>query len=118
MPYDAIVISAHRTQYPNPIRFKAGDRVTVVKRDDEYPGWIWTTVVSGHSAWAPEELLSVSGADAVALADYESTELNTEPDECVRVMFELLEWAWVENAAGREGWVPIKTLQPTRQRLP
>ena len=78
MPYDAIVTAAHRTQYPKPISFKAGEKVRVGKRDDEYPGWIWTTVASGDSAWAPEELLTVSGTEAVALVDYESTELNTE----------------------------------------
>ena len=112
MPYDAIVTAAHRTQYPKPISFKAGEKVRVGKRDDEYPGWIWTTVASGDSAWAPEELLTVSGTEAVALVDYESTELNTEAGESVRVLFEMLEWAWVKNSSGKEGWVPLKTLQP------
>ena len=112
MPYDAIVTSAHRAQYPEPIRLKAGDQVTVGKRDEEYPGWIWTTVASGRSGWAPEELLDVSGAEAVARVDYESTELDTSPGETVRVFFEMLEWAWVRNAAGAEGWVPLKTIRP------
>jgi uncharacterized protein YgiM (DUF1202 family) len=111
MPYAAIVTAAHRTKYPNPIRFKAGEKVRVGKRDDEYPGWIWTTVASGASAWAPEELLTISGTEAVALVDYESTELNTEGGESVRVLFEMLAWAWVKNSAGREGWVPLETLQ-------
>jgi uncharacterized protein YgiM (DUF1202 family) len=111
MPYDAIVTSAHRTQYADPIRLKAGDKVTVGKRDEEYPGWIWTTVASGKSAWAPEELLEVSGTDAVARVDYESTELNTEAGEAVRVMRETLDWAWVKNTAGAEGWVPLETLR-------
>jgi hypothetical protein len=112
MTYDAIVTSAYRTQYPDPIRLKAGDKVTVGKHDEEYPGWVWTTVASGRSAWAPEELLDVSGTEAVARVDYESTELNTTPGETVRVVFEMLAWAWVRNASGAEGWVPIKTLRP------
>jgi SH3-like domain-containing protein len=68
-------------------------------------------VASGASAWAPEELLTISGTEAVALVDYESTELNTEGGESVRVLFEMLAWAWVKNSAGREGWVPLETLQ-------
>lgn len=111
MPYDAIVIAAHRTQYTNPIRFKASEKVIVGKRDEEYPGWIWTTLASGNSGWAPEELLSVSGTTAVALSDYEATELTTEVGERVRVIFEMLEWAWVKDSARREGWVPLKTLE-------
>jgi SH3-like domain-containing protein len=70
-------------------------------------------VASGESAWAPEELLKVSGAEAVALVDYESTELNTETGQLVHVLFEMLEWAWVKNPAGREGWVPLKTIRPS-----
>ncbi len=111
MPYDAIVAIAHRTQFTNPIHFKAGEKVLVGKRDEEYPGWIWTTLASGNSGWAPEELLSISGATAVALADYDATELPTESGERVRVIFAMLEWAWVRNSASREGWVPLKTLQ-------
>lgn len=110
MPYDAIVAIAHRTQFTSPIRFKAEEGVIVGKRDEEYPGWIWTTLASGNSGWAPEELLSISGATAVALADYDATELPTENGEPVRVIFEMLEWAWIKNATGREGWVPVKTL--------
>jgi SH3-like domain-containing protein len=111
MPYAALVISAHRTEYPQPIRFKAGEKVSIGKRDEEYPGWIWTTVASGRSAWAPEEFLDVSGTAAVARVDYESTELDTTAGEAVRVIFELLDWAWVRNAAGTEGWVPLETIR-------
>lgn len=114
MCIEASVVIAHRANYANPIRFKAGEKVIVGKRDEEYPGWIWTTLASGNSGWAPEELLSMSGASAVALADYDATELTTEAGERVRVVFEMLEWAWIRNSAGREGWVPLNTLQ----RLP
>ena len=112
MVYDAIVTAAHRANYRDPLRLKAGDKVTVGKRDPEWPGWIWTTAASGKSGWAPEELLAVSGTVAVARSDYEATELDTEVGEVVRVIFEMLGWAWVKNAARREGWVPLKTLRP------
>lgn len=102
MPHDAIVTAAHRTQYPNPIRFKAGEQVIVGQRDEEYPGWIWTTLASGNSGWAPEELLSISGSRAIARADYEATELTTEVGERVRVIFAMLGWAWVKSSVDRE----------------
>ena len=76
-----------------------------------YDGWIWTTLASGNSGWALEELLSMSGLTAVALADYDATELTTEVGERARVIFEMLHWAWVKNSAGREGWVPMKSLR-------
>ncbi len=83
MPYDALVVTPHHTEYLNPIRFKAGEKVSVGKRDEEYAGWIWTTLASGNSGWAPEELLSISGQSAVALADYDATELTIEAGERV-----------------------------------
>jgi SH3-like domain-containing protein len=57
-------------------------------------------------------LLDVSGTEAVARVDYESTELNTTSGETVRVIFELLDWAWIRNTAGTEGWVPVATIRP------
>lgn len=111
VPYDAIVTAAHVTQYSDPIRFKAGDQVTLGRRDEEYPGWIWTTIAGGNSGWAPEDLLSQSGSTAIALGEYDSTELATQAGERVRVISERFDWAWVRNSAGREGWVPLRTLR-------
>ncbi|EOI3364802.1 hypothetical protein [Aeromonas hydrophila] len=35
----ALITTAHHTCYPNPIAFRAGERVRIGHEDDEFPGW-------------------------------------------------------------------------------
>ncbi len=55
----------HRSNYPNPIKFQRGERVCIGQADTKYGGWIWTTVGSGNSGWAPLQLLELEGDEAV-----------------------------------------------------
>ena len=105
------MITAHRSSYPSPISFRLGETLTVGRRDDEHPGWIWVTTADGNAGWAHETLLDLgdSGA-AVAREDYTARELDTEAGERVRVLSELAGWAWVENERLQSGWVPVTTL--------
>ncbi|WP_238138574.1 hypothetical protein [Aeromonas salmonicida] len=38
----ALITTAHHTDYPNPIAFRAGERVRIGHEDDEFPGWVRT----------------------------------------------------------------------------
>ena len=103
--------TAHHSTYPNPITFRAGERVTLGHRDDEYPGWIWTTTGDGNAGWAPEQLFEMApDAAGVAREDYTARELNTVAGELVLPMRELNGWAWVRDLRGDSGWVPLETL--------
>lgn len=109
------VKTAHQSNYPQPIAFFAGEEVRVGRRDEEFRGWIWTTVAAGNSGWAPEELLDITGPTAVAREDYLARELETVPGERLLVLRELAGWLRVRNAAGSEGWVPAHTVQPAAE---
>ncbi len=105
------VITSHRSSYPRPISFRQGEALTAVRRDDEYPGWIWVTTEDGNAGWAHESLLDLSDTGAaVAREDYTARELDTEEGERVRSLRELDGWAWVENERRQSGWVPVATL--------
>lgn len=107
------VISAHRSNYPNPIGFASGDRVTVTgKRDDEFPGWVWVRTGDGNEGWAPAAWLDrVSAGSADATADYCARELDTEVGELLEGQEELAGWYWCRAAAGTLGWVPGMTVR-------
>ena len=42
-------IKSWQVHYSDPIRGTAGDRLTLGRRDDEFPGWVWATAADGRS---------------------------------------------------------------------
>lgn len=107
-----VVVAAHKSNYPDPISFESGERVTLGRTDDEYPGWIWTSLTSGNAGWAPESTLRRDGkTTAVTTVAYSARELDTREGEEVVSLRELKGWLWVRNDAGAEGWIPQKTVR-------
>jgi hypothetical protein len=107
----ARVLKAYRTQYPDPIQLARGDKVSLGKRDSDYPGWVWaTSSVSGKSGWVPEQLLKTRGDEGEALRDYSAKELSVEEGDIVTVLEELLGWARIESSSGEVGWIPARHL--------
>ncbi len=103
-----VVIRAHVSNYPDPVRFRRGDTVTLGARDPDFPGWIRVADRRGRSGWAPEALLdSVAGSEGRAIEDYDATELNVSPGDRLNVHRELSGWLWVCNEIGEFGWVPV-----------
>ncbi len=97
----ALITTAHHTCYPNPIAFRAGERVRIGHEDDEFPGWVRTFTADGNEGWAPLSLLTPIGAgEAQARQDYTARELDVAVGERVRVDRELAGWLWVHNEAG------------------
>lgn len=96
--------------YPDPIHGRAGDRLPLGRRDDEYPGWVWATDAGGRAGWVPEAWLRVEGEIGVLLLDYTAAELPLSPG--VVVSGDLVEsgWLWAVDTSGREGWVPMECL--------
>jgi len=102
-----VVVSRHRSGYPDPVRLRPGDPVTLGRRDQEYPGWIWVTDPSGRQGWAPESLLRIGAAErGTATTEYTARELNVEAGDRVTGETELAGWLWVRNEQGNAGWVP------------
>ncbi len=106
------VIHQHRSNYPDPVSFRRGDRLVAGRRDTEYPGWIRVTAGDGREGWAPEQYLDLDESPALALEDYSARELDTEIGEQLDVLQVLNDWLLVENARGVRGWVPAQTTAP------
>ena len=107
------VSKSHVSNYPNPIRFKKGDWLTLGMVDTEYPNWIWTRTRDGNEGWAPVQYIDIDSSDrrrGIARQDYTAFELNTRVGESLKVHTELNEWYWVTNEEGVQGWVPVNTV--------
>lgn len=103
----ARVVRDYRSQYANPIRFAAGDVVTLGKRDDEWTDFIRATTEDGNSGWAPIDCLKPLGdGRAQALEDYSARELDVAVDDAIVVLREYGGWYWVADDHQDLGWVP------------
>ena len=101
--------------YPDPIRGAAGDRLTLGRRDDEFPGWIWATAADGREGWVPESWLLLEGEDGVLLRDYDATELSLAPGDEVSGDLVESDWLWATGAGSRTGWAPLDCLMLARR---
>lgn len=109
----ALITTPHRTDYPNPIAFRAWERVRIGHEDDEFPGWVRTLTADGNEGWAPLSLLTlVAEGEALAQQDYTARELDVVVGERVRVERELAGWLWVHNDQGQSGWIPASAIVP------
>ncbi len=106
-------VSSHSIPARPPIHVVSGDRVQVGRRDTEWPEFVFVTTADGVG-WVPERCLDMSSDPAVALVGYDTTELPTTAGEALTLVKrdDPSGWAWVRNAAGQEGWVPLRTLAP------
>jgi hypothetical protein len=106
-----IAVRTHRSAYPDPITFRRGETLSVGRRDEEFPGWIWVTLENGNQGWAPEQYLDLHGSGTVATATehYCARELDTIVGEILTLHLELKQWLLVENSSGEIGWVPKAT---------
>lgn len=112
----ARVVRDYRAQYANPIRFAAGDVVTLGARDTEWPAFVWTINADGNAGWAPIDWLTPLGdGRAEALRDYSAQELDVDAGDEVELHHTLGGWWWCEREDGQRGWVPDGHLQPNGQ---
>jgi len=112
-PITAKVIERYEIAYPDPIKLKTGDLVTIEKWEEassEWAGWAFCVDQRGIKGWVSETYLRVNGNSAVAVRDYDATELGVQSGEAVKILMEEFGWAWVENSEGGHGWVPLKNL--------
>ncbi len=80
----ARLLCQHRAAYANPVRFQAGQQVSVGVRDEEWPAFAWVTDDSGRAGWAPLAWLRPLGdGRAEALRDYDARELDAQAGEDV-----------------------------------
>lgn len=99
--------------YPNPIKLKKGDHLTIEKRevDPDWSGWIYCIDEKGIGGWVPESSLTMTGDKAIATSAYDATELALKVDQLIRGYFIENGWLWAENSFAEKGWVPLRNLK-------
>jgi hypothetical protein len=100
------VLRDYAAQYSDPLAVNQGDAVTVGRRDDEYPGWIWCKAASGKSGWVPESWMEINEGTGKMLRDYSARELTVcEGNNLTMIMTES-GWYYCESDSGARGWIP------------
>jgi uncharacterized protein YgiM (DUF1202 family) len=105
--------SAHEIPDREPLRLVAGERVDATGRSREWREHVFVTA-QGGTGWVPVRHLSGSSGMVTVREAYDTTELATSAGESLEVIKEDIRsgWVWCRSAEGREGWVPLSTLQP------
>ena len=97
------VVTAWRATYDPALSVQAGERVTLGRRDDEFPGWQWVVNADGLGGWLPDSFLD---QDRVA-ADFNTQELTVTTGDNLVLGAMQDGWIWCRNPdTGAEGWVP------------
>jgi hypothetical protein len=112
-PRRALVTESHETVYKNPIKLKTGDSVKIEKRETnpDWLGWVYCVDSRGVAGWVSEKYLNESGQMAIAIKDYDATELTVLAGEQLKVYYEEFGWCWSRNKNGVKGWIPTKNLK-------
>ena len=86
--------------------------MAVGDRDIAWPEFVFVTASHG-SGWVPARHLSAPSGTALVLTAYDTTELPTHVGDVLEVVAEdrTSGWLWCRTPEGREGWVPVKTLE-------
>jgi hypothetical protein len=105
---------AHQIPERPPLQLIVGESVEAGEPDSEWPEFVFVTTSRG-SGWVPARHLSAPFGHAIVQTPYDTTELPTQDGEVLEVLTDDLAsgWLWCRSPAGREGWVPAKTLEDT-----
>lgn len=62
----------------------------------------------------PSRHLSAAEGSATVITPYHTRELNGQPGDLLTVIERDDEsgWLWCRNPGGKEGWIPVRSLEP------
>lgn len=108
----ARVVKPYAPEPGQPVQLQAGDIVYIGEESPVYPGWVRVRVPDGRKTWAPEGYVrGREGGEGRVLVEYDARELQVERDTLVTMLLEYRGWTWVRTDDGREGWLPLETLE-------
>ena len=107
-----VATAAHQVPDRAPLQLTVGQIVQVGDRDTEWPEFVFVTAEDGAGWVPPARHLSSRSGSAVVRTAYDTTELPTDSGETLQVLEEDQHsgWVWCRSGTGREGWVPLKTV--------
>ena len=119
------VIDSHRSDFPQSIRLRRGDVVSVTdKASTAFPDWVFCTTTSeAPGGWVPRSILRIDDAGGHVQEDYDATELDADVGDVVEGLRVLGGWVWCrDRRSGRLGWLPLEKVRPAAEdtgvRLP
>ena len=110
------VVTAHTSEYPEPIQFEAGAPLTlgeVYEGPEDWQDWRFCHTPGQAGGWVPQQIIEVIAGDrGRAREDYSARELEVVVGERVLAGRQLNGWAWCRRSSGdASGWVPLENLQ-------
>jgi len=103
----AKVTRNYTSAYPDPIAVGKGERVLISHCDLQWRGWVWVTLASGKSGWAPQQLFApLSAYEGSALDDYCAHELTVYAGDSLTLIHAFNGWYYAQKADGEKGWLP------------
>ncbi len=106
------VVSPYTAAYVNTLTAGSGDWLDFERRSSEWAGWLWCRAEDGQTGWVPEAWVLIEGERCRMLRDYSGREISVSPGDELIAHQVLSGWAWVEDAKGVTGWVPLNHLEP------
>ena len=102
------VIRAHRSNYPDPVKFSKNETIEIGVEDREYPGWIWVKTKDGNEGWAPVSYVKILDHNntGTTISSYCTHELNVEIGDKLQITSTLNGWHYATKPNGDRGWVP------------
>jgi len=101
---------SYNTQYKDPIRVNAGERVRFIDRadDGEFAGWKWAQATDGRGGWVPQVYFGPNDHNgyAHALRSYSARELDVGAGDQILELDQFSGWLWVIDRKGSCGWIP------------
>jgi hypothetical protein len=92
---------------------RAQESVHFLRHDERHRGWFLGRASNGVEGFFPTDWfrLDPANARATALRDYDAMELSVEAGEEVECLAEAAGWYLVRAPDGREGWIPIESVE-------
>ena len=108
------VIEEHKTEYPNPILLKIGEKVIIGEESSQkWANWIFCTKLDrSNNGWVPKQIIKYDNSFGLILEDYSAKELDIDKGTLVEGIKELNGWVWSKNVETNEiGWIPLEKLE-------
>lgn len=111
------VIRPHVSEFPDPIRLRRGDVVTVGPEYDGpegWSGWILCGIAGQQDGWVPAQVIAVTQPGmGIMTEDYSARELTTAAGDRLTGTRIVNGWLWASRLSdGATGWVPLEMLRP------
>jgi hypothetical protein len=105
------VIAPHRSEFADPLVFRAGEELHITDKETEWAGWVWCTNQAGRSGWTPEAYVRREGDTGLGLVDYDATELSVDVGQELLMGVQESGWIWCTDQTGQSGWVPVDNVE-------